>query len=191
MCDSLSMRGMVETVILYHYYERDQGPLRNLSDLAPEEAQRVLNGIRAHGETFATRRPEGYLARRRELEQYVRGLFIAKGGRPARAAPHYFVVERCPWLETWYRDAAWIKLSTEALDEATVSFTYGDMFPTFSPRVRDGREYRNAVYTLKEILPVIERYGLPQDWNAGGESGPERYVEAQVWCDLPPALFLA
>ena len=187
--NSRSRRGK-DAMILYHYYEREHGPLRNLSDLAPKDAQKVLGGIRARGEIFASRRPEGYLARRRELEAQARVMFLAKGGRPMREVPHYFVVERCPWLETWYRDAAWIKLPVEALNEDAVSFTYGDMFPTFSPRVQDGREYRNTVYTLREILPVIDRYGLPQQWNAGGELGPERYVEAQVWCDPSRELFL-
>jgi len=28
-------------------------------------------------------------------------------------------------------------------------------------------------------------YGLPQEWNADGQGGPERYIEAQVW-DEPP-----
>ncbi len=175
---------------LYHYFERSGGPLRNLSDLPPEEARRVLDGIRAAGSGFAASRAEGYLSRRLELEKTVRAMFISKGGAPRRKAPHYFVVERCPWLETWYSDAAHIALAIGALDPSAVSFTYGDMFPTFSPRVADGREYRGQVYTHAEILPLIEKYGLPQRWNPDGARGPERYIEAQVWCDLPPELLM-
>ena len=55
--------------------------------------------------------------------------------------------------------------------------------PTFSPRVTDGKEYRRKVYTYEEILDVIARYGLPQDWNDDGAKGPERYIEVQVWTD--------
>ena len=59
------------------------------------------------------------------------------------------------------------------------------MFPTFSPRVNDGREYRKRVYRYEEIVGVIEKYGLPQRWNKDGRYGPERYIEAQVWGDEP------
>ena len=52
-------------------------------------------------------------------------------------------------------------------------------------RYPDGKPYRGQVYRLAEIPEVIERYGLPQDWNAEGVSGPDRYIEAQVWADEP------
>ena len=46
--------------------------------------------------------------------------------------------------------------------------------PTFSPAIHDGREYRRRLYAYHEILKVIERYGLPQDWNDNGQYSPER-----------------
>ena len=57
--------------------------------------------------------------------------------------------------------------------------------PTFSPTINDGREYRHQIYTYEEILEMIEKYGLPQEWNADGSYGPERYIEVQVWSDWP------
>ena len=65
----------------------------------------------------------------------------------------------------------------------TLSFTYGDSHPTFSGKIRDGKEYRNRLYTYDEILPIIDRYGLPQDWNPDFRYGPECYVEVQAWTD--------
>ena len=59
----------------------------------------------------------------------------------------------------------------------------GDSHPTFSDRVNDGKEYRKKLYTYDEILGVIEKFGLPQDWNPDGKYGPEQYVEAHVWSD--------
>ena len=70
------------------------------------------------------------------------------------------------------------------LDLSTVSFTYGDSHPTFSNRVNDGKEYRKKLYTYDEILEIIKKYGLPQEWNPDGKYGPERYVEAHVWSDI-------
>lgn len=55
--------------------------------------------------------------------------------------------------------------------------------PTFSPAITDGKEYRKQLYTYDEILKIIDKYGLPQDWNDDGRYGPERYIEAHVWSD--------
>jgi hypothetical protein len=57
------------------------------------------------------------------------------------------------------------------------------MHPTFSPNVNDDKEYRKKLYTYAEILKVIEKYGLPQAWNADDRFGPERYIEVQIWSD--------
>ena len=93
------------------------------------------------------------------------------------------VVEHSPWLSTWFENSAYIKIPIEAFDLKTVSFTYGDSHPTFSPRVNDGKEYRKKLYTYDEILKIIDKYGLPQAWNNDGRFDPERYIEAHIWSD--------
>lgn len=93
------------------------------------------------------------------------------------------VVEHSPWLSTWYENSTFIKIPIEEFEKLTISFTYGDSMPTFSPRINDGKEYRKKLYTYDEILLIIEKYGLPQNWNNAGEHGPERYIEAHVWSD--------
>jgi len=171
--------------LLYHYYDESTGPLRNLSALRPEEGDALLNRLKEGNFGYASRREGWYMERRRELEALARSLFLEKGGRPRTAYPHYFVIGECPWLETWYPRPRHVCLPLAELPQDCVSFTYGDMFPTFSDRVADGREYRKALYTADEILRLIEKYGLPQEWNPRGEKGPERYVEAQVWLEDP------
>ncbi len=74
-------------------------------------------------------------------------------------------------------------MAIEEFNVNTISFTYGDSHPTFSSRVNDGKEYRKKLYTYGEILDIIERYGLPQNWNDDGKFGSERYVEAHIWSD--------
>jgi hypothetical protein len=96
-----------------------------------------------------------------ELEQIAREIFLFKGGKPIRTVPQYMVVEECEWL----------------------------MFPTFSPIVTDGKEYRKQVYTYDEILELIKKYGLPQEWNKDGKYGPERYIEVRVWSDEPLSIY--
>ena len=102
-----------------------------------------------------------------------------------RRSPHYMVVEHSLWLSTWYENCAYIRIPIEEFDLRTVSFTYGDSHPVFSPRPNkmDGKEYRKKLYTYDEILMLIEKYGLPQHWNNEGIYGPERYIEAHIWSD--------
>ena len=176
---------------LYHYYEKRRGPFRNLSDLPLIEAQTVLDKIKAENRVMAAHRYVGYLERRQELEQIAREILITKGGKPVRQVPHYMVVGECAWLQTWYEEGDYVKIPLAAFDPETISFSYGDLFPTFSPRVTDQKEYRRQVYTLPEIIGLIEKYGLPQDWNKDGEYGPERYIEVQVWADEPLKVYLA
>jgi hypothetical protein len=167
---------------LYHYYEASQGPFRNLSDLPLPEAERIMNELRQAGKTFASKRTIEYLRVRRELEDIVRTAFVSKGGKPDRPRPHYMILGRCPWLLSWYQQGKELSIPIEAFRPETLSFTYGDAFPAM--RCDDGRPYRRQVYTLAEIPDLVARFGLPQDWNADGQLGPERYIEVQVWVNI-------
>jgi len=173
---------------LSHYYEAARGPFANLSHLPPAEAERILADIRQASNVFASQRPSDYLTIRRDLEQQVRQRFIAKGGQPLLAVPHYLIVGACPWLQTWYVDGRELRLPLAKFDPASVSFTYGDTFPAL--RYQDGKPYRGQVYTLAELPKVVALYGLPQEWNPDGRFGPDRYIEAQVWDDEPLREFL-
>ena len=160
-------------MLLYHYYDKKIGPFKNLSDLSIEEANRILLTIKSEKpETMCAKRQGSYIADRRHFEKILRNEFMKKGGKIEREIPHYLVVGECPWLQSWFEDC-----------DHVVSFTYGDSHPTFSNRVNDGKEYRKKLYTYNEIIEIIKKYGLPQDWNPDGLFGPERYVEAHVWSD--------
>ena len=129
-----------------------------------------------------------YYERRKYLEQLVRTIFTEKGGKPVLDVPHYMVIGECPWLATWFDDADYIKIPVSQFDTDTISFTYGDTFPTFSPRVTDNLEYRRNVYTYPEILEIIKKYGMPQDfWNTPVFAQPA-YIEAQIWNEIPICL---
>lgn len=167
---------------LYHYFDKRSGPFRSLTAVSDEEARKTLEKIKAQRpNAFCSQRDADYLEKRRKCEAVVREAFMAKGGKVELSSPYYMVVEHSPWLGTWYEQTDLIKIPAEEFDLSTVSFTYGDSMPTFSPRVNDGKEYRRQVYTYDEILKMIEKYGLPQDWNDDGSHGPERYIEAHVW----------
>lgn len=158
----------------------------NLSDIPIEMANAVLNSIKETKPNVqcAKRQPE-YMENRHYYEDILKTEFLKKGGIIRRNAPHYMVVEHSPWLSTWFENSAFIKIPMEEFDLKSVSFTYGDSHPVFSPRVNkmDGKEYRKKLFTYEEILLMIETYGLPQAWNDDGAFGPERYIEAHIWSD--------
>lgn len=168
---------------LYHYFDESSGPFRNLSDLDHEEAEAILANIRLQKKGFAGQRQVDYMDIRHRLEARARELFILKGGKPLRSSPHYMTVGKCPWLIEWYENGKELEIPLRLFHPLTVSFTYGDLFPTM--RVQDGKAYRGQVYTLNEIEEVIAEFGLPQVWNKSGQGGPERYIEVQVWDDKP------
>lgn len=171
-------------MLLYHYFDSSIGPFLNLSDLPIEEAKHILETIKSiKPNSQSANRHDKYVEYRRNCENIIRKEFIKKGGQVERSSPHYMVVEHSPWLSTWYENGAFIKIPLEEFDLKTVSFTYGDSMPTFSPNINDGKEYRHKLYTYDEILNIIEKYGLPQDWNDDEKYGPERYIEAQIWSD--------
>jgi hypothetical protein len=168
---------------LSHYFERAGGPFRSLSELSEADAQAVQRELWKRDGVFAAKRRGDYLDIRRDLEATIRRDFERKGGRPQKGFPYSMVVGSCDWLLSWYPEAAELRIPLGEFDPATVSFTYGDMFPAM--RYADGKPYRGQVYLLEEIRQLVMVYGLPQDWNSDGSLGPDRYIEAQVWSDEP------
>lgn len=154
---------------LYHYYEHDRGPFKNLSSLSLEAGEEVLRQLRLDADVFASKRSDDYLKVRRDLENRARNLFIAKGGKPRQQYPHYMTLGECKWIQEWYRDGKVLRIDLEKFSSETISFSYGDLFPTM--RYKDSQEYRGQIYTKSEIMDLIKRYGLPQQWNPDGKKG--------------------
>ena len=177
---------------LYHFFDSRTGPFKSLTALPPEEARAVIERIKQERpDSQCAQRHDKYVPYRHNCEAILRREFAAKGGIMEIETPHYMVVEFSPWLYTWYEQPEYIKIPVEEFDLKTVSFTYGDSMPTFSDSVYDGKEYRKKLYFYDEILDLIDRYGLPQDWNDDGRFGPERYIEAHIWSDNPVDRYIA
>lgn len=169
---------------LYHYYDSTIGPFRSLTAISAREAEQVLDEIKkTKPDSQCAKRHDKYVRYRHNCESILRRECIKKGIITSRNSPHYMVVEYSPWLSTWFENSAFIKINIEEFDVRTLSFTYGDSMPTFSDAITDGKEYRKQLYTYEEILGIIEKYGLPQNWNDDGAFGPERYIEVHVWDD--------
>ena len=168
---------------LYHYFENQRGPFLTTSDLSHSAAVDVLSEIQKTNPNLVHPDMNWFLTRRRELESRVREQFIQKGGKPIRQVPHHMTVENCDYMKTWYLEPCSVKIHISEFDINTISFTYGDMFPVFNPRLDNGEEYRNQVYTYDEIVKIIKKYGLPQFADKKHEFASECYVEACIWSD--------
>lgn len=131
-----------------------------------------------------------YVRRRFDTEKKMREIFVAKNGLAVKNHPYYLVLGNC---DRWFIDKknCWgsIVFDIEEFDINSLSFTYGDSIPTFMKDFDDGKEYRGKVYTYKEILEIISKYGYPNEWNTYEEKGVENYIEVQVWCDEPISQF--
>lgn len=171
---------------LYHFFDKSVGPFKNLSDLSIEQAKDVLERIKvSKPSSQSASRHDKYVEYRRNCERIIQTEFEKIGGKIYRTPPHYMVVEFSPWLSTWFENCDFIKIPIEEFDLESVSFTYGDSMPTFSPTINDGKEYRHKIYNYSEITKLIDKYGFPQLWNDDGLFGPERYIEAHIWNDDP------
>ena len=171
---------------LYHYFDKRSGPFNSISRLPKEEAERILKKVKSERpDSFTAKRDLTYVRKRLNCEAILRREWAEKGGLMDISSPHYLVVEHSPWLSTWFEQGDFIRIPIGEFDLRKVSFTYGDSMPTFNPSVNVDKEYHMKIYTYEEILPIIEKYGLPQDWNDDGAHGPERYIEAHVWTDEP------
>lgn len=176
-------------MLLYHYYDKTIGPFQILSALPIDDAKKILSDIKiAKPTSQASQRDPLYVEHRRNCEAILRHEFAKKGGVMKRTNPYYMTVEHSPWLSTWFENCGVIKIPIEEFDLSTLSFTYGDSMPTFG--LHDEKEYRQKLYTYDEILCIIEKYGLPQDWNDDGKFGAERYIEVQIWNDDPIRKYL-
>lgn len=133
-----------------------------------------------------------YMDLRRRTEEKLRTLFVEAGGRPERAAPHYFVLGESRWFEGLADDMVSVALDVVDLPEAVTSFTYPDSFTAMGLGAEYGlpyepQPYHGRAFRLSELQSLIEHFGLPED-PSGGYDGYEHrpfemYVEVQLWSD--------
>lgn len=184
---------MHDNKYLYHYYEKSCEPFRTITSMQFEEAAALLRAWRADNPSSGQTTVEWYLNRRYEMEKKVHDAFITIGGRPVRTAPVYFTLGANENMKTWYNNPVYIRIPISEFDIDTVSFTYGDMFPVFNPRLNTGEEWWGQVYKYDRILNLIDKYGYPEDpdYDMKKRIFPKdksigsylKYIEAHVWSD--------
>lgn len=184
-------------IFLYHYFEKERGPFRSLSDLSDEKIKEILEYSRIEdkesgkGTLLGSVYSDDNINVRRRQEYMTRVTFMEKGGNPIRQFPYYAVLAKendptyIEGLKGRYKDGECVLIPVKAFDMTFVSFTYGDQCETVNPAEYENflaKVYRPPVYTYDEIINVIaERGWIPYT----GDDGWPRpwYIEAQVWND--------
>jgi hypothetical protein len=176
---------------LTYYYKRGTEPFRSLSALSDEEAIRIMGSL-CDDTPFGIRfkDPVQYMRTRRQTEGWVRAEFIAKGGRPKESYPIPMVLGSSNWMVKHSPDPAAhgeIRIPLGVFMEADVSFTYPDsMISLWFGREKPGPyfmpEFHGRVFTISEILSIVEEKGLPEEaWETNLPADLAPYIEAQVW----------
>jgi len=172
---------------LYHYYESDNGPFRNITEFGFEKATNIQRKISAGRNS---KRLPRYIKLRFTLETRLKEQFILKGGKPTRDDPFYFALGECEWLESWYINPGVIKIPLSDFEPEHIGFTYPDSMISFQlhddPKLAVyQKECNGQVFLLHEIDELINEYGLPSEvkWQSEEKMKYDRYVEVQVWDD--------
>jgi len=182
-----------------HYHLSDRAPFLNLSDLEGDRLWEVVGELMEMRRSTPSARVFGrpYVELRRLTEERLRELFIARGGRPERSAPHYFCLGSCAWFKGLYGGLEEVVVPLSALPSEATSVTLPDSVTAMGLGVRfglpdDSRPYHGRVFLLEELPELVAEYGLPSgevdDFYEGYESRPfEKYIEVQLWSDEPIA----
>ncbi|MEW7280025.1 hypothetical protein ABW636_15635 [Aquimarina sp. 2201CG1-2-11] len=172
---------------LFHYYELDNGPFRNITEYGYEKAESIQGKI---SEGWNSRRPNNYIDLRISLEKRIRKQFILKGGKPNRNDPLYFTLGACEWAKSWYVNPGVIKIPLTDFKTDQISFTYPDSMVSYQfydePKLEMYRKNCNGqVFLLSELSNLINEYGLPSEEKSRTEERLkyDKYIEAQVWDD--------
>jgi hypothetical protein len=168
---------------LIHAYKIGTEPFRSVSALPDAEALGIMRDLYMEGSIFWERfeNPAGYLQVRRQVEEWLRCEFIAKGGKPQTSYPIYMILGRPVWIETMLdaptlATTVQIQIPLSIFNEWDVSFTYPDSMVSFIENYEKNAEsylpeYHGKVFTLCEIRP-FDRRG---EWAARGEMGNEAF----------------
>ena len=180
---------------LTYYYTRGTEPFRSLSALPDEKALRIMEELcddTPYGARFKD--PVQYMRDRKQTERWVREEFIAKGGQPRESYPIPMVLGASKWMakQAPNPDAhGEIRIPLSVFAETDVSFTYPDsMISLWFGREKPVEYYQpevhGKVFTVSEILSIVEARGLPEEaWKTNLPSNLAPYIEAQVWNHEP------
>ena len=171
-----------------HYHLADRQPFLTLSALRAGKDDAIFENLKdRHKSDPSYRRRYGasYLNTRRSIEDKLRQLFMARGGKPRRKYPFYFVLGQSRWFRCLNEDHLEVTISLSSLDPQTTSFTFPDSYVALS---NSEKPYHGKVFLLQELEGVVSKYGMPEDkkppnYQSYWKGDFEKYIEFQIWED--------
>jgi len=167
---------------LTRYYKEGENPFLSLNDLPLAEANRVKQHHCETDNIGGFYAADDYLPNRREIEQWIYGQLIAKGGCPTCTVPVYMTLGSSPTGQFDIRadlqkNAAELRIPISALDTTAITFTFPDsmyqiVLDDNGNLTAGGRTNRPTVYMYDEMDAVIQKYDAYLH---------AHYIEAQVW----------
>ena len=179
--------------VITHNYDPARGAGRNLCDLPPVEAERILDEIRASGRR---RVRANYLERRLAVEDWLRAERRRKLGDTPLERPVYFFLGNFADGRDPSRPASLV-LPLDAFRPESLTFTYPDSMASLPIATRQElafhrKPYHGQVFTLAELREVVARFGLPGErWKHDPAMAYDRFIEVQLWDDAPIAALRA
>lgn len=175
---------------LTHYYLPERGPFLSISYLEGEELEKVIRELKQMCEAGQFRRgiADWYIEERKSTEEFLKEEFRKKGGKIEIDFPHYFVLGSSRMQKSMAPGTEEVRINLSEVPKEFLSFTYPD---SIASRVlckddRNRRPFHGQVFTLDEILDIIDSYGFPEDKveEVDGIRFP-LFIEAQLWSTAP------
>ncbi|ESY10540.1 hypothetical protein NKI46_09045 [Mesorhizobium sp. M0615] len=171
--------------VITHNYDPRRGPCRNVCELSEEQAERVLDEIRASG--LRAIKPN-YLERRRLTEEWLIRERRRLLGPTKLERPVYFFLGDFADGKDPSRPSRLVMRLREFPPE-TLTFTYPDSMASLPIATRDDlrpqrKRYHGQVFTLGEIEAVVAEFGMPGErWKTDPTMKYDKFIEVQVWDD--------
>ena len=182
----------IEHLVLNHYYHKAEKPFQTLSALPDCEAIELMSRLEKRPGAVYRRfkDPRKYLRHRRATESWLRQEFGRKGGQLISSYPIYFSVGPALWVEEGYNEQSrMVQMPLSSVPPTQVSFTYPDSMVSYWLRTQTDKifyqpAYHGKVFTLPEVLEIIDRFGMPGNaWRTNPTRKHDIFIEAQLWSD--------
>lgn len=178
--------------VITHNYDPSRGIGKNICNLPVDQAELVLEDIRASG----TRKIKpNYLERRIVVESWLIAERHKKLGETALGRPIYFFLGDFADGKDPSRPSS-LTMPLSAFAPEALTFTYPDSMASLPIATQDchefhRKEYHVHVFTFSEIKSVVAQFGLPGNrWMHDPSMAYDKFIEVQVWDDRPIKHFL-
>ena len=171
-----------------HYHLADRQPFLTLSELEAGKDNDIFKSLQGRHKcdpSYKRRYGRDYIDMRQKIEDTLRHLFIARGGKPTKEYPLYFVLGQSNWFKGLIDEHREIRIDLDSLSPTTTSFTFPDSYVALS---RNEKPYHGKVFLLHELESVVDKYGVPSDdasldYQGYWKGDFEKYIEFQIWED--------